>query len=226
MSEPKASTDAQHLDLGALGDALGAIDDAVKEDGPTGKAAPANESSETKHKSKETLQSPSKSARKPNDSSNSGNKDGAPSPDTLSPNSLRSQSPVSSSPPVASSDARDANSLSQTKSEDQKTPPAATQMSREMQDKVKAVKGMFPTIEVDTIAAVLAAEDGNEENGKSPQKLLVKERTRIDTCVFLSSQPSTCCYPWATTALRPPHGSDLISARRAIFPQMKPWRAV
>lgn len=225
MSEPKAATDAQHLDLGALGDALGAIDDAVKEDGPTDKAAPANESSETKHESRETPQSPSKSARKPNNSSKSGNQDGAPSPDTLSPNSLRSQSPVSSSPPVASSDARDANSLSQTNSEDQKTPPAATQMSREMQDKVKAVKGMFPTIEVDTIAAVLAAEDGNEENGESSQKRRVKRWTTVDLSAF-AFQPSTCCCPWATTALRHPHGSDQISARKAIFPQMKPWRAV
>lgn len=165
MSEPASSTSAQNLDLGALGDALGAPEDGtpttrhtVKDDDAAYKIGGEDEEEDGSQNgtSKEAAPATSKTSLAAKST------DKAESPATLSPSSLRSMSPQPT-PEEPRSNRQTASKVSQSNQNPRRPAPA---QPTELQDKIKAVKGMFPSLDEDTVAAVLAAENGDEENGE------------------------------------------------------------
>lgn len=107
---------------------------------------------------------------------------GSDSPKTLSPSSARSASP---NPAAATTTAT--------------APPA---VDAETQGKIKAIRGMFPSLDEDTVGAVLAAEGGDEESGEC--LVCNQPRTSPPLTHTSSSQPSMSCYP-CQTHLQPRH---------------------
>lgn len=160
MSEPKES-DAQNLDLGALDDALGGLEDGVsKPNQSSASGKKANDQGAYNIDDSEPAKSTQADAPKSKQAAQESD-----SPKTLSPSSLRSASP---SPPSNTSHAATAPShQTQSKSQSQ-APTAATPPSvdAETAGKIKAIRGMFPSLDDETVGAVLAAEGGDEENGK------------------------------------------------------------
>lgn len=161
MSEPK-DLDAQNLDLGALDDALGGLDDGVaKQEGQAGSSHKAGGQ---------------KAQTKPEEQGAYSLDDGkgsvaiaksSESPHTLSPSSLRSASPNPVPVTADATQAADADTTS----------------------KIKAIRGMFPSLDEETVGAVLAAEGGNEENGKSSCSEILQSRTLVSR----TSCPSFAC---------------------------------
>lgn len=108
------------------------------------------------------------------------------SPKTLSPSSPRSLSPVGNAPSTGAAAAAAAAAptstptrrSSQPQPQSQHQPPTSapatptSRMDPQLRGKVKAIKGMFPEMDEETIAAVLAAEGGDEESGEYWEKVL------------------------------------------------------
>ncbi|CAO1634869.1 unnamed protein product [Parajaminaea phylloscopi] len=169
MSGATSSTSAQNLDLGALGDALGGVDDSAGSSKPrVGEDAAAYKIGDDDEDSKDAAEAtksrgPSLTVSQPEPGSDDAHRHDKDSPATLSPNSLRSVSPTAPiAPPAPPTVPKDRPSR-----EPAAVVPidaaAGAGVPNDHREKAKAIKGMFPSLDEESIVAVLAAEDGDEE---------------------------------------------------------------